>query len=67
MLLSEQRAKAVYDFLLKEGIAAERISYRGYGSKNPVITDAQIAALASEAEKAAAHQKNRRTTYTIMP
>jgi outer membrane protein OmpA-like peptidoglycan-associated protein len=67
MLLSEQRAKAVYDFLLKEGIAAERISYRGYGSKNPVITDAQIAALASDAEKAAAHQKNRRTTYTIMP
>ncbi len=67
MVLSEQRAKAVYDFLLKEGIAAERISYKGFGSLKPVITDAQIAALTTDAQKAAAHQKNRRTTYTILP
>ena len=67
MILSEQRAKAVYDFLLKEGITAERINYRGFGSLKPVITDVQIAALTTDAQKAAAHQKNRRTTYTIMP
>lgn len=67
MVLSEQRAKAVYDFLLKEGIAAERISYKGFGSLKPVITDAQIAALTTDAQKAAAHQKNRRTTYIILP
>jgi outer membrane protein OmpA-like peptidoglycan-associated protein len=67
LLLSEQRAMAVYQFLLQEGIAANRISYKGFGSKQPVISDAEIAALNSEAQKAAAHQKNRRTTYTIIP
>ena len=58
---------AVYQFLLQEGIAANRISYKGFGSKVPVISDAAIAALTTEAQKAAAHQKNRRTSYTIMP
>lgn len=67
LTLSEQRAMAVYQFLLQEGIAANRISYKGFGSKVPVISDAAIAALTTEAQKAAAHQKNRRTSYTIMP
>jgi outer membrane protein OmpA-like peptidoglycan-associated protein/tetratricopeptide (TPR) repeat protein len=67
LILSEQRAMAVYQFLLEEGIAANRISYKGFGSKQPVVSDAEIAALNTEAQKAAAHQKNRRTTYTIIP
>ncbi|MEN9742861.1 MAG: hypothetical protein RLZZ65_666 [Bacteroidota bacterium] len=65
LVLSEQRAKAVYDFLITDGIQANRLSYKGFGSTVPVITDAQIAALPTEAQKAAAHQKNRRTSYTM--
>lgn len=34
--LSEMRAKAVYDYLLANGIAANRISYRGFGHKYPL-------------------------------
>jgi outer membrane protein OmpA-like peptidoglycan-associated protein len=34
--LSEQRAKAVRDFLIKEGIAADRMIAVGYGPDNPI-------------------------------
>lgn len=34
--LSEARAKAAYDFLISEGIAADRLSYEGKGSSEPV-------------------------------
>lgn len=34
--LSQQRAKAVYDFLLARGVPASQISYKGYGSKQPI-------------------------------
>ena len=34
--LSEQRAKAVYDYLTGKGIAKERLSYKGYGETQPV-------------------------------
>ena len=33
--LSQQRADSVRDFLIKEGIAAERLRARGYGSSQP--------------------------------
>ncbi|MCB0627733.1 MAG: OmpA family protein, partial [Saprospiraceae bacterium] len=29
--LSEARAKAVYDYLIREGIEASRLSYKGFG------------------------------------
>jgi len=34
--LSEQRAKAVYNFLLGTGLKTKRISYIGYGMNNPI-------------------------------
>jgi outer membrane protein OmpA-like peptidoglycan-associated protein len=34
--LSEARAKAVYDYLVSEGVAASRLSHRGYGESRPV-------------------------------
>ncbi len=37
--LSENRAKAVYDFLVKNGIARERLSFRGFGSKYKLVDD----------------------------
>jgi len=67
MVLSEARAKAVYDFLLLEGIEAARLSFKGYGSSQAIISAAAIANMTSAAEIAAAHQKNRRTSYKILP
>jgi outer membrane protein OmpA-like peptidoglycan-associated protein len=34
--LSENRAKSVYDYLISQGIAASRLSYKGYGLAQPV-------------------------------
>ncbi len=38
-VLSEQRAKAVSDYLLEQGIASHRISYVGYGSTRPLSSN----------------------------
>lgn len=38
MLLSENRAKAVYDFLINEGFNPALITYKGYGESRPVTT-----------------------------
>ncbi|MFN8243776.1 MAG: OmpA family protein [Ferruginibacter sp.] len=34
--LSETRAKAVYEYLVKNGIAASRLSYKGFGHSRPL-------------------------------
>jgi len=36
ILLSEQRAKAVYDYLVANGIDSSRLIYKGWGSENPI-------------------------------
>ena len=38
--LSEQRAKAVFDFLVGKGIPKNRLSYKGFGKNNPVADNA---------------------------
>lgn len=38
-ILSENRAKSVVDYLASKGIAATRISFKGYGDKEPVATN----------------------------
>ncbi len=37
--LSEQRARAVYDYLVSRGIAGMRLSYKGYGETQPVSSN----------------------------
>ena len=37
--LSERRAKAVYDYLVSKGVAADRLSCRGFGYSQPVATN----------------------------
>ncbi len=34
--LSTRRAKSVADYLIKKGISADRIKYKGYGKRNPI-------------------------------
>jgi outer membrane protein OmpA-like peptidoglycan-associated protein len=36
LTLSTNRAKSVYDWLVKQGIAADRLVYKGYGKSQPV-------------------------------
>ncbi|MBK9257996.1 MAG: OmpA family protein [Saprospiraceae bacterium] len=56
-LLSEKRAKACYDFLIKEGISSSRMSFAGYGESRPISTN--------ENEKGRA--LNRRVEFNMIP
>ena len=55
-VLSEARAKAIYDYLLAKEISAERISYVGLGESMPIADN--------DTEKG--RQKNRRTEFVII-
>lgn len=67
MVLSNNRAKSVYEYLISKGIDASRLTYKGYGETQPKFTDQQISQLKTEKEKEKAHQENRRTEYKILP
>lgn len=64
--LSENRAKAVVDYLVSKGIAKNRLEFAGYGKEKPIVTDAEIAKLKFEKAKEEAHQSNRRTEFKIV-
>jgi len=42
--LSTARARFIYQFLIKNGIGRERLSYEGYGRKRPLIAEEQTEA-----------------------
>ncbi len=56
VILSEQRAKAVVNFLIEKGIPAARMTYKGYGDSKPVGTN--------DTDEGKA--KNRRTEFSIL-
>ncbi len=66
MKLSEGRAKSCVDYLIEKGISKDRLVSRGYGKTKPLISDAEIEKMATPEEKDAAHQKNRRTAFTVI-
>ena len=53
--LSENRAFAVYDYLVKNGIASNRLTYKGYGETKPIDVNTTEAG----------RQNNRRTEFVI--
>jgi peptidoglycan-associated lipoprotein len=44
LTLSQKRAQSVVDYLISKGVAADRLSARGYGESTPKVVDAAIAA-----------------------
>ena len=54
--LSEDRSKAVYDYLISKGIDKKRLSYKGYGAKRPIADN--------KTEEGRA--KNRRVEFVII-
>lgn len=54
--LSEQRAKAVVDFLVGKGIVADRLTFVGYGFDKPIATN----------DTEEGRQMNRRTEFKIL-
>jgi outer membrane protein OmpA-like peptidoglycan-associated protein len=55
-ILSENRAKAVYDYLLQAGIDEGRLTYKGYGADKPIDTN----------DSDTGRSKNRRTEFEII-
>jgi len=55
LLLSERRAKAVYDIVVKMGIPADRLRYKGYGESQPIADN----------NTASGRAQNRRTVFLI--
>jgi outer membrane protein OmpA-like peptidoglycan-associated protein len=64
--LSTDRAKAVYSYILSKGIEQKRLTYKGYGSSQPINSAEDIAKITTEAAKEKAHQMNRRTEYKLL-
>ena len=55
-MLSENRAKAVRDVILQEGIAEKRVFYNGFGESFPKSSN----------ESEEGRKKNRRTEFRII-
>lgn len=55
-VLSEKRAKSVYNFLIENGIAKERLNFKGYGASLPLVEN--------DSEKNRA--TNRRTSFKVL-
>lgn len=80
LTLSQKRAQSVVDYLIENGIDAERLVAKGFGETVPrkipfdvsfmkagdIITDAYIAKLKTEEQKEEAHQMNRRTEFRVL-
>lgn len=55
LILSTNRAKAVVEYLISKGIAANRLKYKGYGETVPIANN----------NTEEGRKQNRRTTFTI--
>ena len=54
--MSTDRARSVYEFLVREGINEVRLSYKGFGESQSIDTN----------ESAEGRQRNRRTEFMII-
>lgn len=54
--LSEDRAKAVYQWLIDKGVASERLRFKGFGESQPIDSN----------DTEEGRQKNRRTEFVVL-
>ena len=54
--LSQNRAKAVYDYLIANGVSAEKLTYKGYGKTMPIDSN----------DTPAGRANNRRTEFKVI-
>jgi outer membrane protein OmpA-like peptidoglycan-associated protein len=65
-ILSDNRAKAVVEYLVDHGISKDRLKSAGYGETQPINSDSAVAAEKSKTKKEELHQENRRTEFKIL-
>jgi len=56
MTLSQNRAKAVYDYLVANGISSAKLTFKGYGESMPIDSN----------DNAAGRANNRRTEFKVL-
>lgn len=56
MVLSTNRAQTIYAYLLKQGISKERLTFKGFGEKEPVNSNNTVLG----------RKKNRRVEFKIL-
>lgn len=64
--LSQERAQSCVDYLTSKGIDRSRLIAKGYGESLPLVKEEVINNMATEQEKEAAHQQNRRSEFKIL-
>ena len=62
LTLSEKRAEAVVNYLIKKGISNRRLTLRGFGDTNPVNECTKGVTCSDDK-----HQENRRVEFKILP
>lgn len=66
LTLSQNRAKSCVNYLVSKGIDPVRMEPKGLGETELRISDAEIKKMATEEEREAAHQQNRRTEFKVL-
>ena len=56
ILLSQNRAKAVNDYLISHGIVQQRLKFKGYGDTKPIASN----------DTPEGRQQNRRTEFKVL-
>ena len=64
--LSKRRAQSAVNYIINAGIDSERITAKGYGESQLIVSDEKINALPTVEEREATHQINRRTEFKIL-
>jgi outer membrane protein OmpA-like peptidoglycan-associated protein len=63
--LSAKRAKAVKDYLVTNGVDANRLETKAFGESAPIFTEETINSAVDKNEKSKMHESNRRTNFMI--
>ncbi len=63
--ITENRVKAIVDYLTMEGIPRDRVKYKGYGETAPLVSEAEIAKMVTQKQNEARVQ-NQRLEMTVV-